>query len=244
MRSALNSYYVITYFTIKKTIGVLGILFPILMAFGGLLGGSRELQGTISNYYYTNMRDMFSGILYVVGLFLICEKGYDTVDEIASNIAGAAALGIAFFPMSLGHPVPQPIGVLALDERLSDIIHLASAATFFLSSSFISLFLFTKSGADRTNPGKLRRNRIFVICGIVMLSSITLTHVYNLFLKTPEWDRYRPVFFLESVALVAFGFSWLVKGERRMFRRDSSRNARLGLKKFGEDIHPTVRNMP
>ena len=81
------------------------------------------------------------------------------------------------------------------------------------SSSFfqeISLFLFT-----RTDPGptkrKLKRNRIYVACGLVMVASLIATEIFILFFED-DHPRSDFEFWTETIALVAFGVSWLTKG--------------------------------
>jgi Na+/melibiose symporter-like transporter len=62
---------------------------------------------------------------------------------------------------------------------------------------------------------KKKRNKIYQWCGIIMLGGILLIFLYFLFLKNifPQLTNIKPVFWLESFALWAFGISWLVKGE-------------------------------
>ena len=62
---------VISYLTLRKAVGVLGIALPIVLAVGDLtFGNGRGLQPTISDYYATGMRDVFVGLLFPLGLFL------------------------------------------------------------------------------------------------------------------------------------------------------------------------------
>ncbi len=103
-----------------------------------------------------------------------------------------------------------------IDNVLIKNIHFISALVFFLTLAYISLFLFTKSShppSDRPVPKK-NRNRIYRICGYVMLGCIALIALYFFWLEEwyPGLSAYDPVFWLESVALWAFGFSWLTKG--------------------------------
>lgn len=227
MKTDAHSGYVLSYLTIRKIIGVLGILIPFLMGIGGAVFGGVDLLDTISNYYYTNMQDMFGGILCAVALFLMTYKGYPSAgkkglnaDNIVTNIAGIGALGVAIFPMSLKSIIPMHIGTFRLIENVSDILHVASAAVFFLSIAFICLFLFTKTDKKKIGKEKRNRNKVYMICGIVILASLAFILIYNLFLTGTALSQLRPLFFLESAALVAFGFAWLVKGETLPMLRD------------------------
>lgn len=223
MKKGHGSGFILSYLTIRRIIGVLGILIPFLMFFGGLIFGQWKLLDTVSNYYYTNMRDLFVGILCAVALFLMTYKGYPVkgkkinIDNIATNIAGIGALGIAFFPMSLvslpDHPVPLPVGLFMIKEDISVIIHLASSSVFFIMIAFICLFLFTKTDKKKITGNKMNRNRIYIVCGAVILVCMTLICVYSFFLAKTVLAQIHPLFFLESFGLIAFGFAWLVKGE-------------------------------
>jgi hypothetical protein len=60
----------------------------------------------------------------------------------------------------------------------------------------------------------MKRNRIYQFCGIIMMTCIVLMAIYNMVPTAPSaLGTYRPIFVLETVAILAFGFSWLIKGE-------------------------------
>ena len=120
---------VLSYLALRKAIGVLGIALPFVLALGGMLLDGPGIQTTISNYYYTSMRNVFVGTLCAIGVFLLSYRGYDRRDDIAGDIACVFALGVAFFPTT---PPVTPSGL----QRLDGIIHLASAAAFFLTLSY------------------------------------------------------------------------------------------------------------
>ncbi len=82
----------------------------------------------------------------------------------------------------------------------------ARAERVFLPVSFTSL------GCTPT-PQKRDRNKIYVVCGVIMLACIALIAVYHVFLEDTGISSIKPVFLLETLALWAFGFSWITKGE-------------------------------
>ena len=65
-----------------------------------------------------------------------------------------------------------------------------------------------------TAPTRVKqlRDRVYLICGIVMLASLALAGIASLPFAT-ALNSLNPVFWLESIAIVAFGVSWLVKGQ-------------------------------
>jgi hypothetical protein len=190
---------VVSHLTLRRAVGILGISLPVLlMLWGFALCECTELLDSISDYYSLRTRDAFVGVLFVVAWFLFAYRGYERKDDLAGDLACLFALGAALFPNSG-----------AAWER---IIHFLSATAFFLVLSFFSLALFTKSGESQT-PEKRVRNRIYVACGVVMLACIALIALYYWFLEDTAISALKPVFWLESLALWAFGVSWFVKGE-------------------------------
>jgi hypothetical protein len=200
---------VISYLLLRKAIGCLGVALPFVLAFGGMLVFSRGLQRSISDYYYTGMRDVFVGILCSIAVFLISYKGYERKDAIAGDLACLFAVGVALFPTAPGMDASS-------SDKIIGRLHLLFATSFFLTIAYFSLFLFTKT--DPTKPPtrqKLQRNVVYKVCGSVILIAIALIVVV---VWIPEGAAgavraLNPVFWLESIAVVAFGVSWLTKGE-------------------------------
>lgn len=203
----------ISYKTLRKAVGILGITLPITLFAGSkLIGQCDYVQHSISHYYYTLMGDVFVGTLCAFGIFLITYKGYTKTDNIASNLAGLFAICVALFPTYENTDLQCCIFNLAPNNFRTGI-HYSSAALFFIVLAFISYFLFTKSSGDIT-PQKIIRNRIYRICAfVIVLSIISIFLFHKVPAITKTFSSYQPVFFLESLALFAFGFSWLIKGE-------------------------------
>jgi hypothetical protein len=196
----------------RRLIGILGISLPFIVIIGGLTQGESALQGSISGYYYTNMRDLFVGILSGVALFLLSYRGYEQIDDIVANMSGIFALGIILFPTAMFSGKSVRVGMFLIADNISEIIHVAFGALFFLALSFNSLFLFTRRHPGVMGKEKKRRNIIYSSCGVVMILAIVCITLYTLFLRGTFLAAMNPVLILESVALIAFGISWLVKG--------------------------------
>lgn len=207
---------VIGFLTVRKLIGFLGFTFPFLLVGGSFIGSScRSLEFSISHYYYSSMSDWFVGVLFAVALFLYSYKGYGRVDNWASNVASLSAIVIAVCPTYCAEGEMYCPALQPATGKVIGIIHFIAAALFFLTLAFMSLFLFTQTSGQPT-PRKKLRNLIYRICGILIIASIILmiplaTHLIPA-LDAPAF-RFRIIFWLEVVALCAFGFSWLVKGE-------------------------------
>ncbi|MEM8856954.1 MAG: DUF998 domain-containing protein [Chloroflexota bacterium] len=212
----------LSYKFLRRMVGVLGMLLPVILYFGRRIVFQEPLMGSISEYYHTGMGDVFVGILCVTGFFLYSYRGYEgEIDGYLSTVGGLLALGVAFFPTSAelvpvtGNAEIDQYAVRALPEFVGRL-HLLFAVGFFAVLAYFCLFLFTKT-ADPLNmtPQKKIRNRIYQICGWIIIVSLVLAGIYIGIGGDAEsaLAPLRPVFWLEAIAIEAFGFSWLVKGE-------------------------------
>lgn len=204
----------ISFLWLRRGIGLAGICLPIFLMLGNyLVGDCPPILPAISDYYHSIMRDIFVGVLCILSMFLFSYKGPQAIDNFAANLAGVFALGIAFFPTNIKI-------CNEWNSYENPIMHNISAVCFFLVITYFSLFLFTKhDGPEPPSEAKLKRNKIYRICGVVMLISITVVGAQMLFLfKTPPFDNLPVIFTFEWIALWAFGISWIVKGE--MFLED------------------------
>jgi len=194
------SRHTYSYLALRKAVGWIGILLPFALMLGVFIIFNGEIiQESISHYYHTEMRNVFVGSLCAVALFMFFYTGYEKWDEWAGNVAGFFAICVAFFPTTEAGP-----------SDLTGIIHFACAAIFFLTLAVFSLFLFTKKGPDPT-PQKLRRDKIYVICGIIMIACLIAIFIYFNFIRN-ENSNSSFIFWAETLALIAFGVSWLTKG--------------------------------
>ena len=195
---------VVSYLLLRKAVGYLGIALPFVLAFGGMLLYGSGLQRSISSYYYTGMRDVFVGILCAIAVFLMSYKGYERNDDLAGDLACIFAVGVALFPIA-------PDVDASFQATLVGSLHHLFATSFFLTLAYFSLVLFTKT--DPTTPptrNKLKRNVVYKVCGSAILVAIVLIVVVA---RVAAAKTLNPVFWLESIAVVAFGVSWLTKGE-------------------------------
>ncbi|QTD35839.1 hypothetical protein [Pseudomonas fluorescens] len=205
-----------SYHAQRKCIGILGVALPVVLAIGKIffdiviLGSSKTgIESSISSYYYTNMSGVFVGILCGIGIFLFSYLGPDPGDRrdnIAGNIACVSAVGVALFPTMPANPGPLSTTIAT--------IHFASAATFLLTLAYFSIFLFTRTDPNRRpTRRKLLRNKIYRSCGWTIIITVILC-IPAMQLPTNHWlDTCNPIFWLESTAVWAFGWSWLIKGE-------------------------------
>jgi hypothetical protein len=201
---------IVSFMTLRKSIGLLGFFLPFILVLGSfILDHTWHIQVSISAYYHTSMRNGLVGIICGVSLFLLCYHGYKWYDSLISKLAGFFALGIAFLPTSATD---------AKDDIISTL-HYVTSGIFFVLLAFMSIFLFTKSSGVKTSRKKIR-NRIYRVCGIMMLISVVGIPLDGLPAIHDRIAFLKPTLILETSALIFFGISWLTKGEALAIVRD------------------------
>jgi hypothetical protein len=211
----IESYDLFTYRRIRRAIGYLGISQPIL-----LLGLSfvpffqTPIQPSISDYYYTNLREIFTGTLCAVGLFLIRYKGHGNIsfwknDNLLTNIAGIMAIGVATIPVNPYNFENKIYTLIPYPEKWLGWIHYGFAAIFFLILALLAINVFTIGQENETRSPKsiLNENNIYSFCGYSILIFIIMVPVSEYLKLFP----YSTLLF-ESLSLFAFGIAWLIKG--------------------------------
>jgi hypothetical protein len=192
---------VISYLQLRRIVGIVGMSLPVITAVGAWLIFSVGLQESLSVYYYTPMRDVWVGLIFFLGGFFWSYRGYNLADRIAGKLATLFGWLFVIFPP----------GKSTTPMDISGYLHAIFAAAFFVTLICVSAFLFTKTDPNKPpTPQKLRRNTIYRVCAIVMAISLGVGAVlYYL----PAFAPFRPMFWGETFAIEAFGFSWFVKGE-------------------------------
>jgi hypothetical protein len=208
-----NQDLVISYRRVRQLLGYVAIGMPFVLASGAWLVERIPWADSVSAYYYTSMRDVFVGTMFAIGVFLVCYRGYDRVDNWLTNSAGVAAAAIGLFPMETHYSK-------VLLERHRDIAgpncyvplwlpgyHFYSAAIFFALISGLVLFRFTRSDQAVMTIRKRARNRVYIVCGLIMVGCFIWIGLLKW--RSPAGSITVP----ETGAIVAFAIAWLTKGE-------------------------------
>ncbi len=191
------------YRRLRRSIGVIGIGLPVVLVAGGQLVGD-GVRGSISAYYYSDLRNLFVGALCVIAVFLWFYR-VERIDDRLGTIAGALALLVAFCPTAPPDPTPgqQAVGV----------VHLVAAGGFFLVLAWFAWFRFPlQDPGTSPTPGKDRRNQLYRGSAVVIVVALALAIAADRLLPRDVVDALRPVLWLETLAVWAFATSWLVKG--------------------------------
>jgi hypothetical protein len=206
-----TQHVVLSYAEIRRAIGILAFVLPLLLGPVGWFVFGVEIQDNMSNYYHTPLRDIFVGMLSAIGIFLFCYRGYDWVENWTANIGSMAILGVAFFPLDANSdPMVQ--------NTISGYIHMFSGGLFFLTLSLYSLFYFPSSRTSEfeQQPHEAQRDLVYRLSGVVILLSMSAMGVFLFVLPADGkliWNRYNLMFWLEWVALWSFAAAWLTKGQ-------------------------------
>lgn len=209
-----------SYFLMRLLVGVLGVALPVVLLLGDLvfLGANYSTRGSLSAYYHSGMRDVFVGILALVGLLLVTYKVTErNRDNALSFVAGLAAWGVALFPTGIPDEVAVPLTALQdrLGEGFVEAIHFGSAAVFIVCLGFLSYdFARRERARGQARVGHdARRSPEFwyrfhtSMAGLIALAAafIALTQWLGVF------DTHS-ILIGEIAVTLAFGLSWLLKG--------------------------------
>jgi hypothetical protein len=209
------------YLALRQAVGWLGTLLPVILLIANPIALRLEhsscewLPASVSGYYYSPVRNIFVGALCALGLFLIAYVGADLGDRLITDLAGVFALGVALFPTtptvtSSPSATCETVAQLSTRQQVIGHVHDVSSVLFFLFLAWMAI-RFTNTSAHPA-PQKLRRNRIYQVCAIVILASLAAAIVTN-FLPASLRPSFPWLFLYEAVGIVAFGVSWFVKGQ-------------------------------
>lgn len=233
--------FLISYRTLRRLIGVLGILLPFMClgvnAFVNHLDllnnpvfvdkkqtatyiPGADLKASISHFYYTAAGPLFTGILITVAIFLFCYNGYpeNKKEDRFSWITDKRITAIAAI-CALGiviFPTDSPKIItdnihIFVSSKTAGTLHLICATAFFLSMAAMSIVNF------RRHPGKElitdAEGKIYLICGWGIVLCISLMAIYAIVPTGGSWLWGKFVYIMEVFMLLFFGIAWLVKGK-------------------------------
>jgi len=196
---ATSSQFYLAFQRLRLMIGVAMIMLPIFLVIGNLVVGTGGVQGSISAYYYTPMRNWFVGTLFAIAGALLAYKDCPG-DDIWTRAACLAAVGVAVFPTTQGDP-----------RTAVGWIHLFWTFTLFGLLAVTCFVSFVKPDpakgsaypTDKQLEAKRRRNRWYRIYGMIIVLCAVLLVVFVL-LNTPTLS-------LEFAGLAVIGIAWIAK---------------------------------
>lgn len=184
-----------------------------------------NLKDSISHFYYSTVGELFTGSLCAVSLFLFCYRGYGKPtsgkyrfipsDNFMCNFAAIMALLVVIFPTSSTVEINDNFRAF-VSSKNAGYIHYGAAALFFITLSIISFVNFRRTEIPE-EFGKNESHPIFKYCGIIMMLCLLILVIIFIFesmqINTSWVETYNITFWLETIMLLAFGTSWVIKGK-------------------------------
>lgn len=228
----MPNYNLYSYRRLRRAIGYLGISLPItLLILSQIDFFNTSVQPSISHFYYTNLREIFTGTLCAVGLFMIRYKGLGhrviwKNDNFLTNVAGVMAVGVALFPTAPDNSDQKIYSLVPLNTEFLGNLHYFFAASLFGVFALLSIAVFTLGSRSDARPKDtiLTENLIYRTCGGLILLFAVLVPISSKYAMFPN-----STLILEALMLFAFGTSWMIKG------RALGDKGEWGKKVYGEE---------
>lgn len=201
----------------RLVMGIIAFTLPFVVSFVS----STPLL-SISASYYTGARDVFVGMLFIVGSFLFAYNGYTTTQSVTSKIASLAAILAAVCPTKCE----------TCQWSIIAIVHYCSATTLFSVLAYFCLGPFSQKaeGKKFTHKKAKRRKIIYQLCGysmIVCMVTAAISIGVQLFLPGNKIETLRLTYWAEAVALVAFGVAWMTASRFSQWFAEEEERLRL-----------------
>ena len=188
---------VFDYRVLRLLVGLIAFALPFLVS----IIASVHLS-SISASYHTNARDIFVGMLFIVGSFLWAYNGHSDREALASKFASLAAILVALFPTSCD----------TCANDLKSGIHYFAAVVLFSILAYFCLGPFRKNTKGQGGK-KGRRSKIYLTCGWIMIGCMVILFAMKLIMPDEMINKLSVTYWAEAIALVAFGVAWFVAGK-------------------------------
>lgn len=190
----------------RRGMALLGAAFPLAFLASSFLFHRTEFQTSISAYYWTldPERNVFVGALCAIGAFLLLYKGYTRLEDRVLDVAGVAAVGIAFFPVDRSGDCASS-GISA---------HGLFAVLFFGCVVFVGMSMSLTSLQDAADPDRRRRFSWAYRLVLGVMSGCVAFAVLSRLLPraAAQWlCEASAIFWLEAFAVWAFSLFWYIR---------------------------------
>lgn len=232
-----NNELVTSYLRVRSAVGALAFILPVMLWVSAQLFETVDFVPSISEFFYTPMREALVGTIGAIAVFLISYKGYSVdpekaksswaerwlTDRSVSYAAAIGALGVAVFPTRTCIVIllePEPLAFAVFGERLSGTLHVVSAGLFFLSLAVFCLSNFRRGGAKaRQMFLGMSQDRFYFICGLILIACIVALGLVSYVNHNgsgglvKKLEDIRIIFWVETIGLFTFSAAWLTKGK-------------------------------
>lgn len=215
--SPTQTQTVFSYKAIRGLAGAVALSIPFIVTIA-----SQEPIASISGSYYTDARDWFVGLLFMNAAFLFAYKGHNNTQKYLSRIAAVAAVCVALFPTTQSAcEIENPDSLLNCAPDWVSTVHYVSAGALFSILTYFCFFIFYRSTAEtpyksaskpsvKRSSDEARRHLVYLACSVTMLACMLglVLVAFGLFAQISNI-----VYYLEALALIAFGIAWTVSGK-------------------------------
>ncbi len=189
-----------TYYELRWGLGICGGVFPLILICGEWLIHRGPLPLSISAYYHTGMRTIWTGMLSVMALCLVLYKGFRRLENLLLTLAGIGVAGVILFPTG------RDVGSTDGQGFTAPTWHGVSALVAFGCMGIVAVFL----GPDtldlvKDDQARRRYRRAYRSLGIAMIG---LPVGAGVLLHLIHSDV---TFWVEALAVAVFAAYWLVK---------------------------------
>jgi hypothetical protein len=204
----LQQHVLSTYNSLRFGMGAIALVTPVVIVLWAWMFHV-AWQDSLSAYYFAPSGDkqiysfypgrvMFVGILFALGSFLFLYKGFSNRENIALNLAGLFALGVALFPMyAEANYIPS-----------SNLLHFSFAILLFICMAYVAIFCHEDTLQYLPDENlRLRFKKAYYIIGWFMalfpLVGAVLAIVFNAVRSEIYW--------IEAAGIWAFAAYWFTK---------------------------------
>ncbi len=203
----------------RRILGFIGLFLPIVLPAVDHLRrdgytSSHTVLNSISAYFHTGANPIFVAGVAGIAIGLLSYRGYrgtnGQIDRLLAVCGGLAAVGVALFPTECDN-CPSP----AWWSSWMAIVHTLCAIVLFACFAVFATFRFTITNSlhapTHPTPGLRKTDRIAVyrVCGILIVCCMAWCVAASM--------NDQSIYIPESLALIFFAISWLVKGQADVF---------------------------
>jgi hypothetical protein len=219
---------IVSYMTLRRLIGWMGVCLPFVVYLGNwvifthhvaaCLLPSSKVPYSLSGYYYTHMRGVFTGTFWALGVFLVAYNGFGWVDQVITTLAGLSMMAIATFPTNPPpHLLADQAGVcgplVPVEYKSSPHQTLIGAAHQISLIVMIATLIVMAWRFRYDEPGVTSTARMIYLISAAGIAAGGAGAIIQNFLSDTVKAETPWLFWFEIVAILFFGLSWFVKGE-------------------------------
>jgi hypothetical protein len=199
---------------IRWLVGFIAFSLPILVS---IISFTRLTSVSVS--YYTGARDVFVGLLFVLGAFLLVYKGHTKTEDWIANLGGLTAIITALFPTRCDFCQASPAAY----------IHALAGNVLFGVTAYFCLGPFRRAAKGKQWIKAKRRVRFYTICGYSIIACLVILAVIGFTMTNEIKETWTPIYWGEFAILWIFSAAWIVASQWIPWFSDQNKDEMLNL---------------